>query len=1042
MLKAAGRNLLGDTARRLCAAFPLACLLAAPLSAERLPVKTYTVADGLQRDSVFRIRQDSRGFLWFCTAEGVSGFDGVGMTNFTVADGLPDRVVYDFLETKNGAIYVATGAGLARLNPNGIRDRDGSLFTVFLPDNPKAEKILTLYEDKNRQVWVGTSDGFYRLIETGGSARFENVPLGEPLKLGEIETQTIYITAILADRRGTLWVGTHGSGLFRLPPDGGVRRFTTADGFGDNKITGLLEDRDGRLWMSMRSDESGGVCLLDAAAAGRPVRKCYTTKDGLGSNWIRGMLETSDGQMWLATVAGLCRWQGAGGAPGRKSVCQTYTAKNNLCDDLYSLAEDKDGNLWTGSRCGAQKIARYGFTTYDQTDGLESARVNSIFENSAGELFATAFPKTERVISRFDADKFSLVKPRLPGYVNYHGWGWRQTVRQDRSGAWWIPTGHGLFRSPDNTSFENLARAALEKIETGAKALEIYQLFEDSRGDIWLLTTGAAHELLRWERATNVWHDYTPQVGFSVYRVGSAMVEDRGGNIWIGASSNRRDGALIRYRGGRFRVFTEAEGAPSGWIRDLFLDSRGRLWIASTNDGLWRLDDTDSDRFGFVKYTPAEGLTSAAISCVTEDEFGRIYVGTWRGVDRLDPDTGQVENFTAADGLPASFVETAYRDRQNNLWFGTHEGLARFVPEPPRTREPPTILITGVRVEGEARGVSVLGETEIANLELDASQRQISVDFLGSGASLGEKLKYEYRLGDSEWSQTAERTINFANLAAGAYRFQVRAQTADRIYSRAPAVLYFRVAAPLWQRPWFVLLAAALAALLIHAFYRSRLKRLLEMERVRTRIATDLHDDIGANLTKIAILSEVAKQQLGNGDARPDSPLSSIARISRESVASMSDIVWAINPRRDSLLDLVRRMRQHAEEIFVTRGVELGFDATGAEQHLKLGVDVRRDLFLIFKEAVNNVARHSSCSRVAIDFRAEGSWLALRIADDGVGFDPSVESEGQGLASMSRRARGLGGSLAVLSRAGGGTTVKLRLPAAHRAAASRDGRPT
>ncbi|MFN2393934.1 MAG: triple tyrosine motif-containing protein, partial [Pyrinomonadaceae bacterium] len=270
---------------------------------------------------------------------------------------------------------------------------------------------------------------------------------------------------------------------------------------------------------------------------------------------------------------------------------------------------------------------------------------------------------------------------------------------------------------------------------------------------------------------------------------------------------------------------------------------------------------TNSDRFEFVKYTPAEGLTSIATASVTEDEFGRIYVGTWRGIDRLDPDTGHIEHFTAADGLPVSFVEVSYRDRQNNLWFGTHEGLARFVPEPKRKRQPPTILITGLRVEGEAQSVSILGETEISNLELNSQQRQIGVTFLG------EKLKYEYRFGGSDWTQTVERTVNFANLAPGAYQFQVRAVTADRLASPAPAALAFRIAAPIWQRPWFVVGLVMAAFFLIYALYRYRLAQLLAVANMRTRIATDLHDDIGANLTKISILSEVARRQFDGGNS-------------------------------------------------------------------------------------------------------------------------------------------------------------------------------
>ena len=207
---------------------------------------------------------------------------------------------------------------------------------------------------------------------------------------------------------------------------------------------------------------------------------------------------------------------------------------------------------------------------------------------------------------------------------------------------------------------------------------------------------------------------------------------------------------------------------------------------------------------------------------------------------------------------------------------------------------------------------------------------------------------------------------------------------------------------------------------------------------MRTRIATDLHDDIGANLTRIALLSEVADANRGDErsargssarSGRPDDgPLTSIARIARESVGSMSDIVWAINPARDSLLDLTRRMRQHADEVFTLRDIALRFDAPGAHDSVRLGVDVRRDLLLIFKEAVNNAARHSGCSRVDIDLRVEGSRLVLTLADNGVGFDTSLESEGQGLMSMRRRAHRLKGTLEIASSAGAGTTVRLSIP--------------
>ena len=196
---------------------------------------------------------------------------------------------------------------------------------------------------------------------------------------------------------------------------------------------------------------------------------------------------------------------------------------------------------------------------------------------------------------------------------------------------------------------------------------------------------------------------------------------------------------------------------------------------------------------------------------------------------------------------------------------------------------------------------------------------------------------------------------------------------------------------------------------------------------MRTGIASDLHDDIGANLTKIAILSEVARRQEPFRDAdRPvDRSLASIARIARESVAGMSDIVWAISPARDNLGDLVRRMRAHVEEVFAVRNLEVVFNAPAAGLALKLDSTVRRDVYLIFKEAVNNAARHSGCSRIAVDFRADRTQLSLAVADDGAGFDVASDSEGEGLLSMRQRAKRLGTTLEVDSSAGHGTTIRL-----------------
>jgi signal transduction histidine kinase len=272
------------------------------------------------------------------------------------------------------------------------------------------------------------------------------------------------------------------------------------------------------------------------------------------------------------------------------------------------------------------------------------------------------------------------------------------------------------------------------------------------------------------------------------------------------------------------------------------------------------------------------------------------------------------------------------------------------------------------------------------------------------------------------------RTVNYANLAPGAYRFVVRAMNAEGLFSRSPATVEFRVLAPVWQQWWFIAIAALAVGVAAYAVYRYRVSQLVELERVRTRIASDLHDDIGANLTRIAILSEVAHSQLHDDKASIETPLSSIAQISRESVASMGDIVWAINPNRDHLIDLVQRMRRLASEIFAGRKIEFEFSAPESEDGLKLGADVRRDVFLIFKEAVNNAARHSGCSHVDIELLVEWSRIVLTVRDDGRGFDTEASTEGNGLISMKRRAASLGGELELRSTEGKGSVITLRVP--------------
>jgi len=393
-----------------------------------------------------------------------------------------------------------------------------------------------------------------------------------------------------------------------------------------------------------------------------------------------------------------------------------------------------------------------------------------------------------------------------------------------------------------------------------------------------------------------------------------------------------------------------------------------------------------------------------------------------------------VKHFTTADGLASGEVNVAGRDRDGALWFGTLLGLSRLIPEPDRPDSAPPVFITGIQVRGIPQPLAEFGATNVRQLALRPNQNQVRLDFVGLGFAPGELLRYQYRLegADRDWSPpTDQRTVNYASLKPGAYRFEVRALNTEGAVSPMPAAVPFTIQAPVWQRWWFLSASAIALATLIYAAYRYRLAQLLAVERVRVRIAADLHDDIGASLSQIAVLSEVARRKIQGANLDTSEPFVEIASISREVVDAMSDIVWAINPKHDRLSNLEYRMRRFACDVLSTRNIKLDFPAWTGPGDLRVGADLRRQVFLIFKEAVNNVARHSGCTHAGVEFKVVEDNLLLQVTDSGKGFDPLAYLEGNGLMNMRKRAADLGGAMLLESRPNHGTTLQLRIPLAH-----------
>jgi signal transduction histidine kinase/ligand-binding sensor domain-containing protein len=999
-----------------------ACL---PLQAERLPVKTYTPADGLAHNEVRRIVRDSRGFLWFCTADGLSRFDGYAFTTFGVDQGLPTSYINDFLETATGEFWVATSGGLARFDPKGRAQSrvvfaaeartPGPMFVVVSRDAPGSSLSATaLSESRDGTVWVGASDGLYRLERANGRPSLQRIELHMP---AEFPSQRI-VTDLQEDARGSLWIAATDA-LYRRWPDGTTARYTSRDGLPDDYLTDLLQDREGRLWAGTRTR---GFFQFSADDTPRApiVLQSLTPSSGFPASFVFRLFETSDKRFLIATDNGLVEF--FPDADQRGSRFRRYSDKDGLSDsEITAISQDLAGNLWLGTiDAGAMKVTRDGFGTYGPQDGVGA--VNAIFEDRAGRLCF----RSNR-LGCFESGRIAWVTlAAVPGL----GWVQEGTL-QARTGDWWVGTDRGVYRFPSADRLAQLQDArplSWYTTRDGLADLQVFRLFEDSHGGVWISTIPhGGLGLARWDPLTQRVRDVTHAPELSGMGRAHAFGEDTSGNVWIGFN-----GGLARYAQNTFTLFGARDGVP-GEILNIHTDRAGRVWLASGQRGLLRVDDPGAARPHFVSYTTAQGLSSNRTAVIAEDAGGHIYVGGSRGLDRIDPATGRVKHFTTADGLPSGVFLTAFSDRRGVLWFGMTGGVARLAPAADVRAASPKILIDGLRVRGEPQLVSALGEQHMSLPDLAPDRSQLQIDFVALAFGSGEVLRYQYRLegADGEWSPLSEqRTVTYASLSPGRYTFDVRAVNSDGVVSDHPASIAFTILRPLWLRWWFLALAALAVGLAVYSAHRYRLKRLLDMANMRTRIAADLHDDIGANLTRIALLSEVANRtHAATQGGQVDGPLSSIANIARESVGSMSDIVWAINPKRETLLDLTRRMRQHADEIFRLRGIGLRFEARGEKDDLRLGIDVRRDLLLIFKEVVNNAARHSGCSRVDIGFHVEGARLVLVVVDNGRGFDASQESEGEGLVSMTRRAHKLNGSLEITSRVGAGTTVTVSVPA-------------
>jgi signal transduction histidine kinase/ligand-binding sensor domain-containing protein len=999
-----GSNL--DTAHSIRKLLTLLGLLVAPAAARHLPIQLYTSAQGLPHNAVSCLFPSGAGFLWLCTPEGLVRFDGYHFRVFGPEQGLPSRKVISMAAAPGGGFWILTDRGLCRLGP---ASRVGEPCRLLAPESKSAafDGGLVFVSEKG-DTWVAGVSALFRVSDDGRRlerTRFEMPP-------------NTYISVIADGWNGSLFIGTDES-LYEWQRGQSESRNLTRSLGG----VGILS------YYRWGGDEysvgtNRGLYRMRRTADGVTLRRELFDAQSGELKSVNAMLRRHDGTLWLAGK-GITRVGAA--ADGGLVIRDRYTAADGLPTIAIDLlAEDGQGNIWGATAgLGIFRIEESGFTSYSSADGLGDARIAELMEDSHGRLCVVTSWEHGPDILVSDGAQFHRVPVRHPDFIHYFGWGWNQYVVAGHDGSWWFPTGSGLLHFPKLERTEDLARTTPvllgEQSPLGCR--EIFRTWEDPSGDVWITCISPKIETVRWQRRTGAFQHWTEadglphDEGMLVFRAGPH------GAIWMATGSR-----AVRFRNERFESFPLGSAARQVYVRDMLVDSANRVWFATQRSGLFRCDNPNDDVPTFTQYTVKEGLSTDYVSSVLEDSAGYIYAGTARGVDRIDPrapiGSRRIRHFTATDGLPESEESTAFRDRRGHLWFGTLAGLAELDPSKSARRPAPEIYLTRVRVRGEDLPLPWQGSQKLS-LDLASDRNQVEIEYSAIDLSSPESLLYQYRLRGTgiDWSEPAERLdVNYASLPSGTFHFEVRAFDPDGQVSAQTAGFDFAIAVPLWRRWWVLTMLAILLTAAIMQVYNYRVRQLLAMERLRTRIATDLHDDIGASLTQISILTELAR--------RGTAPhvLTDVADIARGLVSDMSDIVWAVNPRHDRFEGLVHRMRRFASDVLGGADIDVEFETHGLPADVAVPLEARRPLYLVLKEAVNNVARHSGARKTAIRLELTQGNLRLTVADDGRGFDTAQAHAGEGLVSVARRMREIGGVAKWESQPGEGTRFTAVLP--------------
>jgi len=986
--------------RLLLKALFLALLVQLPpaIFCQVLPFRHYGVREGLISSIVNVLYQDSRGYLWIGTYDGISVFDGRAFTNYTTANGLAHNSVYDLIEdrTSPGTMWIGTDDGVSKFTAGH--------FTTYRYGPPEQKNEVTcLMQDHTGRIWCGIGDSLMQ-IDRGVLV---------PVRTG---SEIYNVKQIVECGDSLIWI-YHGYWLSVYSHrTKAFRRIHSSKQF-FHGYRPMCADREGNLWVGRVSSDGSATTLWQIRGT-RIVNRC-TFKGILGTNFL---LDDLRGNLWLGNYNGIHKLPKARFASAPLSH---FTVENGLQENtLRAGLFDNEHNLWIGGKDkGISKLSEWNIVKFPLT-GVGSAFHNSVATaDSNNHIWIVS----EAGLWEFFRDQFATWNTHLH-HLNGQGLHKFFSIFYDASGKLWLGyrdatiAGYEIIPHAMKPSTLKLIRA----FQPGSDYPKAFPLcfIVDRNNCLWYSLGNVGIVQLDPSRRNPLLRVYADADGVPTNYVRN-LLQDREGNIWCGSYQDGVTWLSTTDSGARtFRRYTTADGLPDNKIRSLLQDSRGRIWVGTRSGGVAIIDH------GTIRtLSTKDGLPSNVVWCLTEDVRGRIWLGTNMGAVYLDGPGSTT--FRRNNELFGASVFCSGKTKSGLLWFVSTEGLILYDPMPKfQNVIPPPIYISEFHVDGTARDFR-------GDIRLLHDQNHCVIDFIGVSFKDEAAVTYQYRMRNlgQDWQPAmSANSVAYAGLRPGRYEFEVQAINADGVASAQPASLIFTIIPPFWQRGWFISLSLLTIAASIGGSIRyfeirkfhQRIRALEQqraVERERLRISQDMHDEVGASLTEIAILGELAKKDLQQSGAAA-THVQKISDTAREVIDNIGEIIWAINPKNDPLYHLAAYLRHYAVKYFKITPIKCRCEFPDTMPDFHLSAECRRNLFLVAKEALHNIVKHAAATEVIIRLACTPQQLDILIEDNGIEFAlENLSRLGNGLHNMKKRLEDIGGTFTIQSQPACGTKI-------------------